>query len=447
MQSPAEELVNHLSHPNGWWRDKAQQLIVLHQDRSIVPQLEEIVQHSKNLLARFHALWCLEGLGVLDSDLIRALFQDDSPRMRIQALRASETLYKKDKSLAVDYSRMVSDPSTEVAIQAMLTSKFIQTPTLEEDLKKVLAEHKDKGVQLVGDQILNPPVSRWFSSNSAFTEAQNALLERGATIFNELCSQCHGTDGSGTPMGPGSVMAPPLTGSSRVQSHPDYVIKAVMHGLSGPIEGKNFPGGIMVGNKEQSDDWIAAVASFIRVNLSNEASLVTKEEVAKVRMATAGRESPYQYEELIQSVPQVLIPQDGWIVTASHTAPNHIGGTASPNSAFNFEGWTTGDRQEQGMWFQVELTKPETLTEIQFTSPPISRGWRPGSPPPIHTYPRAYEIRVSMDGENWIQPVAAGQCDEPENRIAFQPDKSEVFAHYSNGSFGSQMKKKIHPGK
>ena len=44
-------------------------------------------------------------------------------------------------------------------------------------------------------------------------------------------------------MGPGIVMAPPLTGSSRVQSHPDYVIKTIMHGLTGAIDGKPFPGG------------------------------------------------------------------------------------------------------------------------------------------------------------------------------------------------------------
>ena len=73
------------------------------------------------------------------------------------------------------------------------------------------------------------------------------------------------------------------------------------------------------------------------------------------------------------------------------------------------------------MWFQIEFPEAATLTEIHFTAPPISRGWRPGSPPPLQTYPRAYEILVSMDGEHWNQPVAAGQCDEPDNVIAFYP--------------------------
>jgi hypothetical protein len=37
------ELVRHLEHPNGWWRDTAQQLLILRQDKSAVPALKTIV--------------------------------------------------------------------------------------------------------------------------------------------------------------------------------------------------------------------------------------------------------------------------------------------------------------------------------------------------------------------------------------------------------------------
>ena len=91
-ETPAQ-LVTHLSHPNGWWRDTAQQLLVLKQDKSVVPALQTIVKTSTNLLARFHALWTLEGLGALSAS-VRQQMDDPEPRMRIQAIRASETLYK-----------------------------------------------------------------------------------------------------------------------------------------------------------------------------------------------------------------------------------------------------------------------------------------------------------------------------------------------------------------
>ena len=42
-ETPAQ-LVAHLSHPNGWWRDTAQQLLVLAQDKSVVPALQQLVR-------------------------------------------------------------------------------------------------------------------------------------------------------------------------------------------------------------------------------------------------------------------------------------------------------------------------------------------------------------------------------------------------------------------
>ena len=113
-ETPAQ-LVAHLSHPNGWWRDTAQQLLVLKQDKSVVPALQAMARTSPNILARFHALWTLEGLGALDRALVREQMEDANPRMRIQAVRASETLYKAgDKSLADDYRRLTKDPDANV---------------------------------------------------------------------------------------------------------------------------------------------------------------------------------------------------------------------------------------------------------------------------------------------------------------------------------------------
>lgn len=442
-ETPAQ-LVKHLEHPNGWWRDKAQQLIVLSRDQSVVPQLEDMARNSDNLLARFHAIWSLEGLGALKAELVRELLRDDHPRLRIQVMRAGETLYKKgDKSLAADYQQMMQDNNTDVVIQAMLSAKFLQLPDLEYNIKTAMARHDAKGVQTIGDQILNPPMIRGFGVGSGpeLNEAELAMMEKGSEIFNELCTQCHGSDGTGTPVGQGMVMAPPLTGSPRVQSHPDYVIKVLLHGLTGPIGGKTYPGTIMVGMPEQTDEWIASIASFIRLSLTNEASIVTAEDVAKVREATNDQEGPYQFEALLATVPQVLIPQDTWKITASHSASARIGGTASPKSAFNFEGWTTGEQQREGMWFQVELPQPTTLTEIHFTAPPIRRGWRPGSPPPIQTFPRAYEVQVSMDGKNWNKPVASGQCDEPDNIITFYPVKAKFVRITQTGSVENEEEK------
>ena len=127
-ESPAE-LVAHLDHPNGWWRDKAQQLIVLSGDKSVAPELREMALNSDKLLARFHALWSLEGLRALDKELIKTLLEDKQPRMRIQALRLSESF---GKSAIADfeeiYGKMMKDSNTDVAIQAMPDGQIHEHP-------------------------------------------------------------------------------------------------------------------------------------------------------------------------------------------------------------------------------------------------------------------------------------------------------------------------------
>ncbi|MGB5553673.1 MAG: c-type cytochrome [Flavobacteriaceae bacterium] len=438
-ETPAE-LVKHLLHPNGWWRDTAQKLIVLSQDRSIAPQLEALVKQRKNLLARFHALWSLEGLGMLKPAMVDDLFKDPEPRMRIQAIRASESLYKSGKkSLGNAYLSLVGDPNVDVAIQAMLTANILKVLSLDTKIEAVLKTNKAKGIQTIGAQIVNPPETRkwWEIPGSDISESQKQLLQQGQIIFNELCVQCHGNDGMGTPVGDGLVMAPPLAGSVRVSAHPEYSIKTIMYGLEGPIEGKSYTAGIMVGNKEQSDEWIASIASYIRTNLSNEATLVSAQDVAKVRSETNQRRTAYRFDELMHSVPQILVPSDQWKITASHSVPTRIGGTASPRSAFNFEGWSTGGNQEKGMWFQIGFPEATSVSELHFNSPPISRGWRPDAPPPLQTYAREYKLEASVDGVNYTE-VVKGKGEHADVFLRFEPVRAKFLKMTLLDSFGPQ---------
>ena len=417
------ELVKYLEHPNGWWRDKAQQLIVLSRDLNVVPELKKVALSNSNTLARIHAIWCLEGLGALETDLLKQLFKDKDSKIKIQALRASETLYKSGlKTLAPYYLELMENENTEVALQAMLTANLLEVPDYKKALSKVVKDKTAKGIQIIGTQLLNTEKDKNDRNRDKnfFTVAQQESLRQGEMTFNELCVQCHGNDGTGTPLGNGTVMAPPLAGSVRVQQHPEYIIKTILHGLEGPLDGRTYPAGIMVGNEEQSDDWIASIASYIRTNLSNDASLVLKEDVAKIREKTMEKEGSYTYPELMGSVPTLMPFNDNWIVTASHTEPNRIGGTASPKSAFNFEGWTTGKNQTEGMWYQIEFPKEVALTSIQLNNPPISRGWRKDAPPPLQTYPRFYELLVSKDGQNWIT-LDKGEGTDQDFTLDFNP--------------------------
>ncbi len=90
------QLVEKLSHPNGWWRDCAQRLLVERRDTNVVPLLRTAANPSKSEspLGRLHALWTLEGLGQLDLDTLALSMDDPDSRIRVQALRLAEPFFR-----------------------------------------------------------------------------------------------------------------------------------------------------------------------------------------------------------------------------------------------------------------------------------------------------------------------------------------------------------------
>ena len=434
-QETAAQLVGHLRHPNGWWRDRAQQQLVLRQDRSVVPALRAMARGDANLLARIHALWTLEGLGALDASFAREALAASDPRVRLQAIRASETLYRAgDRSFATDYERLTSDPDVDVGIQAMLTLNTLGVPRAAAVIRSTMAARPARGIQEVAKQILTPPTPG--APGGPLSDAQRARLTAGGTVFREMCAECHGQTGMGMPVGNGQLLAPALAGSPDVQGHPEYVIRTLLRGLSGPIRGTTYAGSVMVPQAQQSDDWIAAVASYIRAGLTNQATMVTPEQVANARAATAARTTPYTYEELTAEIPMPLEPRPSWKVLASHAAPTVIGGTPNPRGAFSFEGWTTGIPQQAGMWFQVELPSPVRLSGIQFNSPVARVPTAPGTPAPaagatppptVAAAPRGYRVQVSTDGTSWSAPVAEGTATGASTLISFDPVRARFI--------------------
>ena len=246
--------------------------------------------------------------------------------MRIEALRASETLHKAgDKSFDNDYRALSKDKDVDVVIQAMLTMNVLKVADTPTALKEAIASNSARGVQFVADRILNTAASAGRSGGRGgppLTPEQQNSLERGGAIYAELCYSCHGADGRGTPTpgaAAGATLAPSLVGSARVNSHRDYVIKAVLHGLSGPVDGRMYPQ-VMVSMGSNKDQWVADVASYVRNSFGNAGALATTADVARVRAASGDRKVPWTIDELDASLPRPLFAEASWKVTASHDA-------------------------------------------------------------------------------------------------------------------------------
>jgi mono/diheme cytochrome c family protein len=458
-ETPAQ-LVRHLGHPNGWWRDTAQQLLVLKQDKSVVPALLNTLKLSTNLLEKFHVLWTLEGLGALDAATVRQQMEDREPRMRIQAIRASETLYKAgDRSFAADYRRFARDTNPDVAIQAVLTLNRWKVPEASTAIKSALDGSKSKGVTFVANAILNPSTNAGRGGGGggrggapARTPEQQKAFDRGGEIYRELCFTCHGDDGLGTPRATGSgTMGPSLAGSPRVTGHRDYVVKTLLHGLNGPVDGKSYTE-LMIPMGTNPDEWIAAVSSYIRNSFGNTGGYVTPDDVKRVRGATGTRKTPWTVPELTTSLPVRLLPDDTWKTTASHNA-------AAAKNAYSLTAWNTQTPQAAGMWFQIELPQPATVAEIAFESTAGGRGGggggrgggrggrgaaaapgaagtpppdpaaaaeAPPPPPPNAGYPRGYKVEVSQNGTAWTE-VATGAGSGPSTVIMLTPTPAKFI--------------------
>jgi mono/diheme cytochrome c family protein/glucose/arabinose dehydrogenase len=117
-KASAADLVKTLSHPNGWWRDTAQRLLVERGDKSAVPQLRELAQQTPDWRAKLHALWTLDGIGAIQTDDVQRALGDKSPDVRAAAVRLSERwLSQPDHPIAAAVLKLADDRTWTVRRQ------------------------------------------------------------------------------------------------------------------------------------------------------------------------------------------------------------------------------------------------------------------------------------------------------------------------------------------
>ena len=117
-RATSAELLQALSHPNGWWRDTAQQLLVQRGDSSVAPQLKELALRAVDWRTRLHALWTLDGLDATDPAIVEQSLADKSADVRASALRLSERwLGQPNPALANAVLKLMDDPTWTVRRQ------------------------------------------------------------------------------------------------------------------------------------------------------------------------------------------------------------------------------------------------------------------------------------------------------------------------------------------
>ena len=403
-ETPAE-LVAHLSHPNGWWRSETQKLIVLHGDRSVVPNLQTIAATSENPLARLHAMWTLEGLDAVTPALLIRGMADADWRVRSAAVRVAEPLMATDRSLDNAIESLVRDESPDVLIQTMLSMGRGRHPNAEAWTEQIVSTHKDNSAiselhsQIVANREAALAEQRKLDELRRRNKALAESVERGAKTYKTLCTECHGADGKGqhSPDNRDVVLAPPLDGSERVLGHKERLARILLHGLVGPIDKKNYSAGLMLPMGVHDDRWIADVANFIRNQWGNKGALIEQTDVARIRDQSSSRIGPWTLAELNYFDPPEL-DRNSWKLSASHKRES-LSAAIDGNDKTR---WDTGTFQKPGMWFALEFPKPIRLMSIRLDTKQSAAD-----------YPRHFVVHVSADGKEWSDKVAEGFGDDP----------------------------------
>ena len=258
--------------PNGWWRDTAQRLLILKQDKSVVTVsradgsiLRQPARPIPRAVDARRSRRAQPGPGAFgDGGQESADAHPGDPRER-NALQGG------DKSFAGDYRALTKDPDTNVVVQAMLTANLFKLPDAADLVKAAQSANKSKGVALVGERLLAPAPALGGGAGrrgGPLSPDEEKRLQQGNDIFGAVCFRLSRSRTEPArrwkTRRPAPMLAPPLAASPRLQGHRDYVIKVLLKGLAGPLDGKTYRD-VMV-PMGGTDEWIAGIASYVRTS-------------------------------------------------------------------------------------------------------------------------------------------------------------------------------------
>ena len=151
------ELVKTLSDTDGWYRDMSQRLLVERNDKGCYEALVALALHGNERLGRYQALWTLEGLNVLDPQILFQLLADSDVLIRSTALRLLEPACLESEAIRVkvgdELLRTWSRAPLEQVLQSTLTAAVLNKAASQQ-LLTAIAERYDTSA-LMRDAILS----------------------------------------------------------------------------------------------------------------------------------------------------------------------------------------------------------------------------------------------------------------------------------------------------
>lgn len=334
-KATSQELVALLSHPNGWLRDRAQQLLIQKKDKKVVKDLLALINIDNELATPIHALYVLDGMNALSFDILSNIIsQSKQPETIAHALGllerfASNAFVPKMKTLSeqlmtqnnetIDLYLSMSMPmwlnvseATFLPILSAIDKKYATQKIFQEAITSSLEGREALYLKTMNpNDLLKRNLTTAVSNrdkkemNSIFVKEKNVVDNRtkGLQLFRTICAACHGADGKGI-----QDLAPPLKGSEYIDGSIHRLASILLHGLSGPINvgGKlyqlnnDMPG--LANNKSLSDQDIADIIKFTQNAFAKEGKGISADEIKKLRDKKPAGGGLYTEKQLLEEV-------------------------------------------------------------------------------------------------------------------------------------------------
>ncbi|PCH76849.1 MAG: hypothetical protein COB96_06615 [Planctomycetota bacterium] len=300
-RNPADWL-SLLGHPDGFWRDTAQRLLVDSQDVDVADSLRGILRQG-SALASVHALWTLHGRGELDPASASWALEHFSVEMVSNAIRASEDLLPgTDAELSRAILKRCQGANRFLRRQALLSLLAagdelslagavdlffgdLQDGVMRSALPTVPPAHLATLLKLLQSDSrldLQEQSQRKVYDDLVASAKADSKHQFESPVYRRACAACHGTDGYGQ-----AGLAPPLNDPNWLGLPQDELIGVVLDGISGQVEVSGVEWNLSMPGWRHllKDEEVAEVLTAIQKRFATKARAFTAAEVAAVRAA------------------------------------------------------------------------------------------------------------------------------------------------------------------
>ena len=152
-QASPEQLVQTLAHPNGWWRDTAQRLLVERGATSVAPSLSALVAKAPDARTKLHALWTLDGMDAIRPEVVVTALKDPSRDVRAAAIRIAERFLGDNATVRSAVLDRMTDTDWTVRLQLAASVGLMQAAQRDAAAAELLGRYGDD--QFVADATLS----------------------------------------------------------------------------------------------------------------------------------------------------------------------------------------------------------------------------------------------------------------------------------------------------